>query len=199
MMDTLVTLMFMEPLEAAIAQGLPLRNGNNTRSGPTGLYHTRDADIIITAASEDQWGRLCSALDAQELYEDPRFSTSHGRGQHVEALRQEIQHRLGQYTRDEAVQRLQQSDVPCAPVRTASEVMADDHFYQRGTLGPMHHAKLAKPVDGVVPGFPVVFSDGPLPTLPGAPTLGMHNQDILGTLLGLSDEQLQQLQMQGVI
>jgi crotonobetainyl-CoA:carnitine CoA-transferase CaiB-like acyl-CoA transferase len=44
-----------------------------------------------------------------------------------------------------------------------------------------------------------VFSDGPLPTLPGAPTLGMHNQDILGTLLGLSDEQLQQLQMQGVI
>jgi crotonobetainyl-CoA:carnitine CoA-transferase CaiB-like acyl-CoA transferase len=63
----------------------------------------------------------------------------------------------------------------------------------------MHHAKLAKPVDGVVPGFPVVFSDGPLPTLPGAPTLGMHNQDILGTLLGLSDEQLQQLQMQGVV
>jgi crotonobetainyl-CoA:carnitine CoA-transferase CaiB-like acyl-CoA transferase len=199
MMDTLVTLMFMEPLEAAIAQGLPLRNGNNTRGGPTGLYHTRDADIIITAASEDQWGRLCSALDAQELYEDPRFSTSHGRGQHVEALRQEIQHRLGQYTRDEAVRRLQQSDVPCAPVRTASEVMADDHFYQRGTLGPMHHAKLAKPVDGVVPGFPVVFSDGPLPTLPGAPTLGMHNQEILGTLLGLSDEQLQQLQMQGVV
>ncbi len=199
MMDTLATLMFMEPLERAMAQGLPLRTGNNTRSGPTGLYPTRDADIIITAASEDQWRRLCSALEAPELYEDPRFSSAPGRGEHIEALRQEIRHRLGQYTRDEALQRLQQADVPCAPVRTAAEVMADAHFYQRGTLGPMRHGMLEKPVDGVVPGFPVVFSGGALPELPGAPTLGMHNEEILGTLLGLSDEQLQELQAQGVV
>ncbi len=199
MMDTLATLMFMEPLEEAMAQGLPLRTGNNTRGGPTGLYHTRDADIIITAASEDQWRRLCSALEAPELFADARFSTSHSRAEHIEELRQEIQHRLGPYTRDEAVERLEKADVPCAPVRTAAEVLADDHFYQRGTLGPMRHGTLDKPVQGVVPGFPVVFSSGPLPQLAGAPTLGMHNQEILGALLGLSDEQLQQFREQGVM
>ncbi len=199
MMDTLATLMFMEPLEEAMAQGLPLRTGNDTRGGPTGLYHTRDADIIITAASEDQWRRLCSALEAPELFADARFSTSHSRAEHIEELRQEIQHRLGPYTRDEAVERLEKADVPCAPVRTAAEVLADDHFYQRGTLGPMRHGTLDKPVQGVVPGFPVVFSAGPLPQLAGAPTLGMHNQEILGALLGLSDEQLQQFREQGVM
>jgi hypothetical protein len=45
----------------------------------------------------------------------------------------------------------------------------------------------------------VVFSGGPLPELPGAPMLGMHNQDIFGTLLGLHSEQLQQLRERGVV
>jgi formyl-CoA transferase len=199
MMDTLATLMFMEPLEEAIQQGLPLRSGNNSRSGPTGLYHTQDADVIITAASDDQWRKLCQALEAPELLEDARFTSSHGRQEHLVALRQEIQQRLGQYSRTEAVERLGKADVPCAPVRTAAEVMADAHFYQRGTLGPMSHGALAEPVPGVVPGFPVVFSGGPLPELPGAPTLGMHNQDIFGTLLGLDHEQIRQLRQCGVV
>jgi crotonobetainyl-CoA:carnitine CoA-transferase CaiB-like acyl-CoA transferase len=56
-----------------------------------------------------------------------------------------------------------------------------------------------EPVPGVVPGFPVVFSGGPLPELPGAPTLGMHNQDIFGTLLGLNHEQILQLRQHGVV
>jgi crotonobetainyl-CoA:carnitine CoA-transferase CaiB-like acyl-CoA transferase len=199
MMDTLATLMFMEPLEESMAQGLPLRTGNNTRGGPTGLYHTRDADITITAASEEQWKKLCSALEAPDLFDDPRFSSSHGRAEHLESLRQEIQERLGRYSRDEALERLRQADVPCAPVRTAAEVMADEHFYRRGTLGPIRHAALEEPVQGVVPGFPVLFSGGPLPVLPGAPTLGMHNQEIFGGLLGLRDEALQQLREQGVV
>jgi formyl-CoA transferase len=84
-------------------------------------------------------------------------------------------------------------------VRTAAEVMADEHFYRRGTLGPIRHAALAEPVQGVVPGFPVLFSGEPLPVLPGAPTLGMHNQEIFGGLLGLRDEALQQLREQGVV
>jgi crotonobetainyl-CoA:carnitine CoA-transferase CaiB-like acyl-CoA transferase len=58
---------------------------------------------------------------------------------------------------------------------------------------------LDEPVKGVGSGFPVVFSSGPLPKLSGAPTLGMHNQEIYGRLLGLNTEQLQRLQEQGVV
>jgi crotonobetainyl-CoA:carnitine CoA-transferase CaiB-like acyl-CoA transferase len=79
------------------------------------------------------------------------------------------------------------------------EVLADAHFYQRGTLRPLRHAALAEPLDGVASGFPVLFSGGPLPELPGAPTLGMHNGEIYRTLLGLPEEALQKLGEQGVI
>ena len=54
-------------------------------------------------------------------------------------------------------------------------------------------------VDGVVSRFPVLFSGGPLPELAGAPTLGMHNVEIYGRLLGLSPEELRRLHEQGVV
>jgi len=199
MMDTLATLMFMEPLEEEMTQGAPLRSGNNSRGGPTGLYHVKDADIIITVASDDQWQRLSQALQAPEFLTDARFASQQNRRVYLEEVRQAIQERLALYTRAEALERLTTADVPCAPVRTAAEVMADAHFYQRGTLQPMRHGLLAEPVPGVTAGFPVVFSSGPLPALAGAPTLGLHNQEIYGSLLGLRTEQLQQLQAQCVI
>ena len=199
MMDTLASLMFMENLEEDIESGNPLRTGNISRSGPTGLYHTRDADIILTAASDDQWRRLTVALEAPELLEDSRFNSYQNRTINVDDARREIQDRIGKLTREQALACLAKADVPCGPVRNVTEVMADRHFYQRGSLLPMRHAALDEPVPGIASGFPVIFSDGPLPDLPGAPTLGMHNRDIYGNLLNLDDTALDGLREQGVI
>jgi formyl-CoA transferase len=199
MMDTLAALMFMENLEEDLELGNPLRTGNISRSGPTGLYHTQDADIILTAASDDQWRRLTVALDAPELLEDPRFNSYQNRTINVDEARQEIQGRIGKLTRQQALECLEKADVPCGPVRDVAEVMADEHFYRRGSLLPMRHAGMEEPVPGISSGFPVIFSDGPLPELTGAPTLGMHNRDIYGKLLGLGDTDLAALREQGVI
>ena len=199
MMDTLTTLMFMENLEEDVEAGLPLRTGNTSRSGPTGLYYTKDADIIITAASDDQWRRLCGALQASELLEDPRFDSYGNRGANVAEARTEIQQRIGKLTSAEALERLEGADVPCSSVRTIPEVMADEHFYQRGTLLPMRHGAMSEPVPGIASGWPVVFSAGPLPQMAGAPTLGMHNQEIYGKLLGYTPGKLKQLSDDQVI
>ena len=199
MMDTLVSLMFMENLEENIEQGLPLRTGNISRSGPTGLYSTKDGDVVITAANDDQWQRLSHALDAPDLLQDPRFSSYHARIVNVEDARQNIQKLIGGLTLEQAMQRLEGADVPCAPVRTAAQVMDDEHFWERGSLHPMRHGALDHPVEGVASGFPVIFSGGRLPDLPGAPALGMHNADIYGRLLGLTSADLKQLRNDGVV
>ena len=155
---------------------------------------------MITVASEEQWQKLCRALETPEWQDDPRFNSGEKRSTHLTELRQAIQHCLSQLSRAEATERFEKADVPCAPVRTAAEVMADDQLAQRGTLRAMRHAKLQDPVEGgVVVGFPILFSGRPLPDLPGAPTLGMHNQEIFSRLLGLNEERLQQLQTQGVV
>ena len=99
----------------------------------------------------------------------------------------------------QALSQLEDADVPCAPIRSAAAVMADQHFWDRGSLGRMRHAAMDQPVDGVASGFPVVFSGGPLPELAGAPTLGMHNLKVYQSLLGLTPEDLKHLQHEGVV
>ena len=199
MMDTLVALMFMENLEENIEYGQPLRTGNISRNGPTGLYHASDGDVSLTVTSDDQWARLARALDAPRFLEDPRFESYVSRTTNVEDARQAIQSIIGEFTLEEALDRLESHDVPCAQVRTAEQVMNDQHFWDRGSLLPLRHAGLPDPVKGVASGFPVIFSGGALPEMTGAPTLGMHNQEIFSALLGLDESQLASLKDSGVI
>ncbi|MCH8297330.1 MAG: CoA transferase [Chloroflexi bacterium] len=199
MMDTLVSLMFMENLEETIADGQPLRTGNISRSGPTGLYQTKNGDLSLTVTSDDQWGRLSRALEAPGLLEDPRFENYAARTVNVEKAREEIQRLIGEFTLEGALQRLEEHDVPCAPVRTAEQVMGDQHFWDRGSLLPMLHAAMDGPVEGVASGFPVKFSGGDLPKLSGAPTLGMHNKEIFSKLLGLSGQDIKRLREENVV
>ncbi len=199
MMDTLVSLMFMENLEETIADGEPLRTGNISRSGPTGLYETKDGDLSLTVTSDEQWGRLSRALDAPNLLEDPLFKDYVARTVNVEAARQQIQTLIGKFTLDAALKCLEEFDVPCAPVRTAEQVMNDQHFWDRGSLVPMLHAAMDQPVEGVASGFPVKFSGGALTTPVGAPTLGMHNEEIFKKLLGLTAKDFKQLKEENII
>ena len=199
MIDALVSLMFMENIEDYVERGATPRTGNLSRTGPTGVYNTVDGDVSITAASDDQWRRLTAALGAPELREDPRFVDHRGRIANVDAARHEIQSRIGKLTRAEAMECLEASDVPCSPVRSAAEVLADEHFWRRGTLRPLRHAALDDADGGVATGFPVAFSGGPLPERDGAPTLGMHNQQVYRDLLDLGPEDLQQLEEEGVV
>ena len=200
MMDSLVSLMFMENLEESIAEHIPLRTGNISRSGPTGLYATKDGDISLTVTSDDQWRRLAKALDAPQLLEDPRFADYHSRTVNVEEAREHIQKLMGKLTFKQAIAQLEDADVPCAPVRTVEDIVNDQHFTERGTLVPMRHAAMEQPINGGVgSGFPVVFSSGPLPQMAGAPTLGMHNEEIYGQLLGLNAEEVKCLQSDRVI
>ncbi len=199
MMDTLVSLMFMENLEESIADGQPLRTGNISRGGPTGLYQTKNGDLSLTVTSDDQWGRLSRALEAPLLLEDPRFCDYAARTINVEVAREEIQQLIGGFTLEAALERLEEHDVPCAPVRTAEQVMEDQHFWDRGSLLPMLHAAMDVPVEGVASGFPVKFSGGDLPEVTGAPTLGMHNQEIFSKLLGLTAHDIKQLQKENVV
>ena len=206
MMDALASLMLMENLEEDIAAGVPLRTGNNSRSGPTGQYRTQDGGaIIITAASDDQWRRLCHALDAPALVDDPRFARYQTRSENAAAARAVVQQRIGAMTRDDALRTLAAGDVPCGPVRTVPEILADQHFRERGALRPMRNAAIpgelipdAEAAE-VVAGFPVLFNGAPLPDVPGAPALGQHNAEILSALCGVDDAELEGLQADGVV
>ncbi len=200
MMDTLATLMFMEPMEHVLHEGLPVRAGNDSRNGVTGLYRFTDGDVIVTVGTAARLNAMLGALDAAELLDDPRFASAEDRETNVAALRGEIQARLGGHDCESGIALLREAGVPVARVRTLSEAAADDHFRDRGTLKPMLRQDSDEPVErGIVAGFPVRFSGGDLPDLEGAAKLGHHNSDVYSRLLNLDAAALARLKERGTI
>jgi formyl-CoA transferase len=199
MIDSLTSLMLMENLEESIAQGEPMRQGNNSRGGPMGLYHVKDGDITLTVASDGQWQNLSKALNAPELLYNPDFATFMNRNKNVIKAREVVQEILYRFTRREALEILEAHNVPCGSVRTVSEVINDRHFWDRGTLSPMKSAAYKEAVPGIASGFPVTFSGGELPDLNGGPVLGMHNKEIYSDLLNIDSQSLETLYDKGII
>ena len=200
MIDTLATLMFMEPMEHVLHEGQPVRAGNDSRNDVTGLYRLKDGDVIITVGLSLRLAALLGALDASGLLEDARFASPESREANIDMLRKEIQARLGEYTCEEGIALLQAAGVPVARVRTIREAVADEHFRARGTLKPMYRQGSDDPVErGIVSGFPVRFSSGDLPKLEGGATLGHHNREVYERLLDIDADALAGLRERGVI
>ena len=200
MIDTLATMMFVEPIEQAVQEGLPTRAGNGSRNGVTGLYHVTDGDIIITVGAGPRWERLCRALALDELLINPRYATTAGQEAHIEELRAVLQSKFAELSCAQAIARLSEADIPIARVRTLPEVMDDQHFRSRGTLKPIRRQDSVEPVeDGIMSGFPVVFSGGELPALEGGAKLGHHNDEVYGRLLGLDTTAISALRERGIV
>ncbi len=199
MIDTLATLMFMEPMEYVLKDGQPVRAGNDSRGSVTGLYRLADGDVIVTIGTLARLTGMLDALGASGLLEQPRFASAAARERNIAALRAEIQARFGAFGCEDAMARLRAAGVPVARVRGIAEALADEHFRARGTLKPMRRQDSQDPVEGgVVSGFPVKFSGGDLPALEGGARLGHHNREVFERLLGLDADAVAALEARGV-
>ena len=200
MIDTLATLMFMEPMEHILADGLPVRAGNDARDNATGLYQLTDGDVIITVGTPARLKALFTALGKPETMENSRFCTAELRLKNLDALRATIQTQLSGYNCSDAIALLEGVGVPIARVRTIREAIEDQHFRDRGTLKPMYRQDSSEPVEpGIISGFPIRFSGGDLPTLEGGAKLGHHNEEVFEKLLGLNSGILADLKDRGII
>src|SRR5690348_13863790 len=90
------------------ATGSPTwRRATRTRVAPTATARARTtAGWRSPCVPDDEWRRLCAAMDRQELAHDPRFSTLADRKRNEEALDAEIATWTRQRTRFEAAERL---------------------------------------------------------------------------------------------
>jgi CoA:oxalate CoA-transferase len=81
-------------------------------------------------------------------------------------------------------------------VRGVGELLEDHHQHERGALTRVQHADAG---EVVVPHSPVRFRDSALRPLEPAAALGQHNAEVLGSWLGLPDDELARLAADGVV
>ncbi len=195
-------------MDYAMNGRLPERIGNrNPDAAPQGCYRCRgdafgefsagDEWIVISIESDEEWVAFCQAAGHAEWAEDERFTDLSGRRQHHDELDSMIEGWTREQDHYEAFHLLQQAGVKAAPVLNGKEALLDPQFKARGQFDEIDQPHMGKrPVQRHLA---AKFDEFDASAQGPAPTLGQHNHEVLGGLLGLSDDELAALEEEGVI
>jgi crotonobetainyl-CoA:carnitine CoA-transferase CaiB-like acyl-CoA transferase len=178
---------------------VPPRTGNRQsglNSAPYNVYPTADGHVAIHVVTEAHFQNLLKAMGREDLAPDPRFATNTGRVAHLEETDALVAEWTRSLTKMEVFAQAKAYRIPCAPVRTAPEVMNDPHMHERQMLERIDHPELG-PI--VVPGTPLrLHGTERVATVP-SPKIGQHNAAIYGDWLGLAPGEIAKLEQAGVI
>lgn len=92
---------------------------------PYGAFDSADAPIMIAAANDGLFARLCNALELTELLTDPRFADNAGRVVHRATLNGALNARTRMHSSESLLGLLRAAGVPCAPIRDIAGVVDD--------------------------------------------------------------------------
>ncbi len=197
MLDSMFS-MLLTGLSRRLFTDRPTRRAGNRHpeTYPVDSFSTRDGDIVLVGFSDAIFRRICDAIGQPELADDARFKTNADRNAHEPELRALIAAWATSLTREEALRRLREADVPAAPVWSLDDLIASGHPDARGMLQPGHNDKLGD--IRLVP-QPVQFDGAARVAGMVTPTLGQHTDQVLSDTLGFDATQIAKLRNDKVI
>ncbi len=135
----------------------------------------REFAVYIGSAAPP-WIAFTDAMNCPDLRDDPRFINARSRGENAEGLNQIILDRAKHQPRDYWLARLEQADVPVAPVNRMDEVASDPFVAQLNMFGTVLDPwDETRPVVG--PG--VALGGTPAEAARRPPLPGEHGREIL--------------------
>jgi formyl-CoA transferase len=172
--------------------------GNRTgQSSPIGVYQTADERYMVLSVSTDRvWLRMTEAMGHPEWASDPRFMSNPQRTLNADRVDALVAGWFAEHTAEEAQRMLDAGGVPVSPIYSIADIFGDPQYQARGDIvAPEDPAIGPVPMPAVLPRF----SRTPGRVRFVGPALGEHNKQVYGTLLGLSDEDLAELNEAGII
>lgn len=191
---------FMEPHIPAYDKLGLVANRTGSRlpdSTPNNLYATRDGSFIhITAMADGVFRRLTACMEQPALADDPRFRAAVDRSAHHEAIDDLIGDWTQRHDLEQLERVLREADVPATRIYTLADIFRDPHYAARGTIA---HAP--------DPDFGTVAMAAPAPRLSDTPgtirhaghRVGEDTRDVFKRIVGLSDEDIDQLVAEGAL
>ena len=204
MVEAALNLAAEQVVEWSAYGNLMQRDGNRSAlAAPQGLYPCAGGEpgaekwLALSVATDAQWRALCSVLGDPEWALDPALATRAGRREAHDAIDERLCGWTRKRERADIVAELRALGIPASELADPCRLLETvPQFRARGYFEAPEH-----PVVGAMP----------LPSLPfryasidrwlrtPAPTMGQHNEQVLGGVLGLSPEELRDLEADGVI
>ncbi len=189
---------FIWEAAAYFAEGtVPQATGSRHRvSAPYQAFNTGDGYIIIGAANQRTWEKLCAdVLGRPELITDPRFVTNSDRLANIHILEPLLEAEFAQADAATWIARCEQAHVPCGPINDFGQAVNDPHYAARGMIQELDHPKLGRMK---TVGVPAHFSRTPGSVRTPAPLHGQHTDQVLQRF-GVSAEQIQRWRAEGAV
>jgi crotonobetainyl-CoA:carnitine CoA-transferase CaiB-like acyl-CoA transferase len=173
------------------------RDGNRSAlAAPQGLYQCAGEDrwVAIAVADDMQWRALRGVLDDPDWARAAALDHADGRRARHDAIDDELGAWCAAHDADDVVARLAGAGVPAEVVIAARDIAHNPQLRHRGLFEVEHH-----PVSGPheVPTMPFRFASIATWCTRAAPTLGQHNDEVLGEIA--TADELASLREQGII
>ena len=186
-------------MEALLTGEDPPKYGNAHPSIiPYGVFEAADGPLVITVGNNAQFQRFCTdVIDRPDIAQDERFRTNPLRGANRAVLVPELDREIARRPRKELLQRLAAAGIPCGEVLGLLDALTSERTVRGGLVTTQPHPDTAA---GTVPVLspPYRFDGVRTPVRSAPPQLGKDTGEVLGELLGLSQEKLAALKAAGV-
>ncbi len=185
-------------LHYAVSGEEPPRRANRSETcAPHGVYPCAtdegapDEWLLLQVETDEQWRALQPQVPGLERFGDLQDRRSRAA---------ELDEIIAVWTRGQRahdlMMGLQDLGIPAAATHAASTLLNDPHLAARGFWQWRERAVIGNQPN---PSAPYRTGTEPLPVRVPAPTLGQHNREVLGGILGLSGEDLARLEADGII
>jgi len=169
-------------------------------TAPQGIYRCRWEDrwCVIAVRTEDEWQSFCKVIGNPSWVKDPKFAAFKQR----KANEEELDDRIGEWTiqrsPEEVMHMMQEAGVPAGIVATGEDVMEHDpQLKLRGFYKHLEHPEIGEGgFHALTPSF--IMSKSPV-EIKRSPLIGEHNEFILKKILGMRDDEIEELIMEEVL
>lgn len=176
---------------------VPGRYGNGVpHATPANLYKAKDGFIIIATAELNQVRGVFRVIGREELIDSPLCSDQAERIKYKDKIDDLVEGWTNKRSMEEILAALKKADVPCSMVPTYDRVCNDPQLLSREMIIDVEQ-KLSGRVR--VPGSLFKLSKTPGNVSFPAPCLGENNAEVYSEMLGYSEDDISQLEKEGVI
>jgi len=176
------------------------RAGNASGGGQPGWilkckgWETDPNAYIYFITQAPVWESICRVVGHEEWLTDPRYATPKARLPHLTEIFGQIEEWTKTKTKFEAMDILNQHDIPCGPILSMKEVAEEPSLRKTGTVVEVDHPTRGK---YLTVGNPIKMSDSPS-DVKRSPLLGEHTDEVLKEL-GFGEDLIAALRAEKVI
>lgn len=190
-------------VHGGIAQGLngapPTRTGNrHPVFTPHGCFACAESDtwLVLALTEDSQWPALCNVIGQPGLGTDAALATADGRRARQDDIEGAITEWCDGVDAGVAMEAMQQAGVPAGTVRRPTELLHDPAYVERGFWLEMDRAHVGPKPHPLTP-WRMNGQRGPIRA--PAPLLGEHNRMVLHDILGMTDDEIADLEASRII